>query len=187
MELNLDPKKMEAEIVRQAVDQLFGEDEGEAYSRYLDGIRTNINTRIDKLFADHADKLIQDALNTAIKDGFNREYSKVNQWGKREEAGATTIAKELERLISSYWAERLDSNGKPTDSTYGTTLTRAEYLMTQICADDFTAAMKNSVLSVTGALKDGMRNQLAKQMDQTLNGLFKIKSLQDQGKVEKPY
>ena len=187
MDFNLDPKKLEVEIVRQAVDQLFGEDEGEAYSRYLDGIRTNINTRIDKLFADHADKLIQDALNTAIKDGFNREYSKVNNWGERKDAGTTTIAKELDRLIGRYWSERLDMNGKPTESTYGATLTRAEYLMTQICADDFTAAMKDSVVNVTGALKDGMRNQLAKQMDQTLDGLFKIKILQDQGKVEKPY
>ncbi len=59
--------------------------------------------------------------------------------------------------------------------------------MTQVCAADFTEGMKASVQSVTGALKDGLRNQLAKQMDQMLNDLFRIRSLQDQGKVEKPY
>lgn len=69
----------------------------------------------------------------------------------------------------------------------GVTVTRAEYLMTQICAEDFTKSMKDSVLTVTGALKDGLRIQLAKQMDGLLDSLFHIKSLQDQGKVEKPY
>jgi len=40
---------------------------------------------------------------------------------------------------------------------------------------------------VTGGLKDGLRNQLAKQIDGLLDELFRIKSLQDQGQVAKPY
>lgn len=186
MDLSIDPKNLETAIISQAVDQILGADEGEAYSRYLDGIRKDIDARIDKLFADRADALIQDALDAAIKDGFEREYSKVNQWGKREEAGTTSISKELERLVSSHWSERVDRNGKPTDSTYNV-ITRAEYLMTQICAEDFSATMKQSAIQVTGALKDGMRDQMAVHMDHLLNSLFKVKSLQDQGKVEKPY
>ena len=59
--------------------------------------------------------------------------------------------------------------------------------MTKICAEDFSKQIQQSVANVTGALKDGLRNQLANQMDTMLNDLFKIKSLQDQGKVEKPY
>jgi hypothetical protein len=47
--------------------------------------------------------------------------------------------------------------------------------------------MRQSAQNITGALKDGLRNQMAYQMDQLLEGLFRIKSLQDQGKVEKPY
>ncbi|MDQ4680748.1 hypothetical protein, partial [Stenotrophomonas maltophilia group sp. RNC7] len=72
------------------------------------------------------------------------------------------------------------------DSDYNA-VTRAEYLMTQICAQDFSEGMKQSVLSVTGALKDGLRAQLAAHMDKMLDELFCIKSLQDQGKVEKPW
>lgn len=186
MELNIDPKTLEAEVVRQAVDQILGADGGEAFSRYLDDIQRGVDNRIDKIFADRADALIQSALDAAIKDGFEREYSRVNQWGKREGAGTTSISKELERLVSSYWSERVDRNGKPTDSNYNA-VTRAEYLMTQICAEDFSATMKQSAVQVTGALKDGMRDQLAVHMDRLLDGLFKVKSLQDQGKVEKPY
>jgi len=186
MDLNIDHSKLEEAIVAQAVDQILGKDEGEQFTRYLRDIRTGVEARIDKLFADRADAMIQDALDSAIKDGFEREYQRVNQWGKREDAGTTSISKELERLVTSYWGERVDRNGKPTDSTYNA-LTRAEYLMTQICAEDFSKAMKESAVQVTGALKDGMRNQLATHTDQLLNDLFKVKSLQDQGKVEKPY
>jgi len=59
--------------------------------------------------------------------------------------------------------------------------------MTQACAEDFSVAMKQHVTNVTGALKDGLRNEIAKQMDGMLSELFRVKSLQDQGKVEKPY
>jgi len=186
MNLDIKPEKLEAAIIAEAVDQILGADQGEAYSRYLTGIRAGVESRIDKMFADHADALIQEALDAAIKDGFEREYSKVDQWGKRE-GEKTSISKELARLVSGYWSERVDSSGKPTSSTYGNTLTRAEYLMTVICSSDFSESMKASALNVTGHLKDGLRAHMAAQMDTVLDGLFKVKSLQDQGKVEKPY
>jgi hypothetical protein len=44
-----------------------------------------------------------------------------------------------------------------------------------------------SALNITGALKDGLRTQMAAHMDRLLSELFHVKSLQDQGKVEKPY
>lgn len=186
MDLNIDHEKLEKAIITQAVDQILGAEEGEAYSRYLKGIRDGVEARIDKIFADRADAMIQDALETAIKGGFNREYSKVDQWGQREDAGTTSISKELERLVTTYWSEWVDGKGKPTTSPHNR-FTRAEYLMTTICAEDFSTAMKQSATNVTGALKDGMRDQLSKQVDQMLNDLFNVKSLQDQGKVEKPY
>ncbi|MNH42194.1 hypothetical protein D3C79_1038450 [compost metagenome] len=59
--------------------------------------------------------------------------------------------------------------------------------MTKICAEDFSKEMQQHVTNVTGSLKDGLRKQMANQMDALLNDLFKVRSLQDQGKVEKPY
>jgi hypothetical protein len=188
MNLNMDPEKLEKLIVQEAVDQILAapDQDEDRYGRMLSDIRKGVNDRIDKIFADRADALIQDALDEAIKGGFEREYNKVNQWGQREDAGVTSISKELERLVTSYWSEAVDRNGKPTSSDYNR-ITRAEYLMTQICAEDFSKAMKESAVQITGALKDGMRNQLATHTDQLLNNLFKVKSLQDQGKVEKPF
>lgn len=184
MDFKFDQGKLEEEVVRQAVNALFDKDDGDGFSRLLKQIREKVDSKIDVLFEETAEKLIQDTVDTVVRDGFNREYIKRDQWGKPQET--TTISKELEKLISSYWSDKVDTNGKPTASSYGG-VTRAEYLMTQICAADFSEAMKQSVTNVTGHLKDELRNKLARQMDSMLDGLFKVKSLQDQGKVEKSY
>ncbi len=178
MEIN--EKKIADAVSDQVINHLIDQD------NIHDEIRNRIQAKVDAIFADRADKLITSAVDAAVKAGFDLEYSRVDQWGKRQ-GEATTIRKELERMISVYWAERVDQkSGKPSDSNYSS-ISRAEYLMTQICAEDFSKAMMESALNITGALKDGLRNQMGKQLDILLGGLFKVKSLQDQGKVDKPY
>ena len=59
--------------------------------------------------------------------------------------------------------------------------------MAQICAKDFSDQMKSAAVSVTASLKDGFRAQLAKHVDGLLDELFRVKSIQDQGKAEKPW
>ena len=110
----------------------------------------------------------------------------MTQWG--EPAGAkTTLRAELEKTVTGYWTAKVDARNGANSASSHNTVTRAEYLMTQVCAADFSEAMKQSALNVTGALKDGLRNQMCQQMDVLLESLFRVKSLQDQGKVEKPY
>jgi hypothetical protein len=50
-----------------------------------------------------------------------------------------------------------------------------------------TKQMQTSVNAVTGALKDGLRVQLARQMQGMRDGFFHIKSLQDQKQGRKPF
>lgn len=179
--LNINEEDLKSAIVEKAADEILQESED------LSGlIAKEVRARLDKIFLERAESQIQQAIDTAVANAFEREYRRVTRFGEPE-GQPTTIRKELEKTVDAYWGARVDPRtGKPTDSTYNS-VTRAEYLMTQVCAEDFTDGLKNSVLNVTGALKDGLRNQLAKQMDQMLNDLFRIKSLQDQGKVEKPY
>lgn len=136
-----------------------------------------------RFFAEQAEKQIQAVIAQAIKDGFDREYQKVDSFGVPVGA-KTSIRKSLETLVSGYWAAKVDPRtGKPCD--HYNAVTRAEYTMTQICAADFGETMRQHAINVTGHLKDGLRNKLAVHMDQMLNDLFRVKSLQDQGKVEK--
>lgn len=179
--MNINEEDLKSAIVERAADQLLSED------RDLPGlIAKEVKGRLDKIFIDRADAQIQAAIDEAVMASFDREYQRVTAWG--EPSGEkTSIRKQLDKIIDGYWSQKVEpKTGKPANSDYNT-VTRAEYLMTTICANDFTAQMKQDALNVTGALKDGMRNQMGKVMDDILNGLFHVKSLQDQGKVEKPY
>lgn len=178
--LNINEEDLKAAIVARAADEILGRDDDLSAL-----IRNEVRARLDRIFVDRAEAQIAKAVDDAIVAGFEREYQRTTSWGEPK-GEKTSIQKELEKIVTGYWNVRVDSNGKPTDSSYGAT-TRAEYLMTTICAKDFSDTMKQSALNVAGALKDGLRIQLAKQMDFMLDGLFHVKSLQDQGKVEKPY
>lgn len=178
--LNFNEEDLKTAIVQKAADEILSADDD------LSGlIRKEVGARLDKIFTERAEAQIAGAIDAAVANGFEREYQRVNQWG--EPTGPkTTIRAELEKTVSAYWSVKVDPrSGKPSE--YHAAVTRAEYLMTQVCAEDFSAGLRSSVQNVTGALKDGLRNQLAQQMDSMLNELFRIKSLQDQGKVEKPY
>src|SRR5690625_348106 len=168
-------------IVQKAADEILQTDDDLSAL-----IAKEVRARLDKIFIERAEAQIEAAIDEAVKEAFEREYQRITAWGEPE-GEKTSIRKELEKTVSSYWSARVNpQSGKTTDSTYSS-VTRAEYLMTQICAEDFSEAMKQGALSVTGSLKDGLRGHIAKQMDQLLDSLFHVKSLQDQGKVEKPY
>jgi len=179
--LNINEEELKTAIVAQAADQIVNSDDD------LSGIvAREVKLRINAIFVDRVEAQIQAAIDAAVNNAFDEEYQRVTSWGQPD-GPATTVRKQLEKTVSGYWTAKVDAQtGKPSTSDYSS-VTRAEYLMTTICAEDFSAAMKQSALNVTGALKDGLRNQIGKQMDGMLNELFRIKSLQDQGKVEKPY
>lgn len=179
--LNINEDDLKAAIVQKATDEILRQDDDLSAM-----IRKEVKTRLDAIFVDRAEAQIQGEINDAIKTGFEREYQRVSSWGEPD-GPTTSIRKELDKVVSGYWSAKVDPRtGKLATSDYNA-VTRAQYLMTQICADDFSDQMKQSAQNITGALKDGLRIQMAKHMDEMLDGLFRIKSLQDQGKVEKPY
>ncbi|WP_130900523.1 hypothetical protein [Pseudomonas sp. Sample_11] len=179
--LNINEAELKKSIVSNVADQLLREDED-----LSEMVAKEVKKRIDKIFDERVTSQIQMAIDETINGSFEREYRRVNQWGDQE-GPSTTLRKELEKTVTAYWNGKVNpGDGEPASSDYNS-VTRAQWLMTKICAEDFSKQMQQSVANVTGALKDGLRNQLANQMDHMLNDLFKIKSLQDQGKVEKPY
>lgn len=179
--LNINEEDLKKAIVEKAADELLRQDDD------LSGmVHAEVSRRIQKIFVDRVDAQIAAAVDEAVNKGFDTEYQRVNQWGQPE-GEKTTVRAQMDKLISGYWTQKVDPrSGKPTESSYNTT-TRAEYLMTQICAENFSEEMKKHATNIAGHLKDGLRGQMANVMDGMLNELFRVKSLQDQGKVEKPY
>lgn len=179
--LNINEEDLKKAIVEKAADELLRQDDD------LSGmVSKEVSRRIQKIFVERVDAQIAAAVDAAVNKGFETEYQRVNQWGQPE-GEKTTVRAQLDKLISGYWTTKVDPrSGKPTDSSY-TFTTRAEFLMAQICAENFSESMKQHALNITGHLKDGLRGQMANVMDGILNELFRVKSLQDQGKVEKSY
>lgn len=178
--LNINEEDLKKAIVAKATDELLSQDDDLSSM-----VSTEVQRRIQNIFAERVDAQIAAAVDAAVQKGFDTEYQRVNNWGQPE-GEKTTIRTQLDKMISGYWTTKVDiRTGKPSDS-YGTT-TRAEYLMTQICAENFSEEMKKQATNIAGRLKDGLRNQMGAVMDEMLNNLFHVKSLQDQGKVDKPY
>lgn len=173
MEIN--QQRIEDAIVAQVTDKIIGDDE--VYSR----AKTAIETRIDKLWKDAVQARIATEIDAIILGGFERQYQKVDSFGGK--AGpTTTIRAELEKQIGGYWNATVGTDGKPTTSSYNSNMTRAEWLMTKLCADDFQGRMKEHVINVGGALKDGFRAELNNTVNRLLSDVFHVRSLGDQGK-----
>lgn len=170
--MQIDQSQIEKAIVDQAVDKIIGDDD------LYDRVRKGVDARIDKLFAGRVEDLIAETVEKITKDGFDREYRKVDSFG-RPTGAPTSISKELENLLHRYWEERVSPNGKKADSNSYNTVSRAEWTMSQICADEFSKELKQHVVNVSGALKDHFRGVLNQHIAVMLSDVFKVQSQGD--------
>lgn len=170
MEIN--QQRIEDGIIREVADKIFSDGD------IQDSVNRDIDARVDRLFASRVNDQITAAIDAAVKAGFDREYSKRDSFG-RQIGEPTTISKELDRMISGYWTQRVDQNGKPSEAVYSATMTRAEWLMGKMVAADFEKEMKQHVVNVGGALKDHFRSVLHQHVNGMLSEVFRVKSVDD--------
>jgi len=175
--MEIDKQRIEDAIIKQVATDMIGDDD--IWNR----AKNALDERFDKVWRETAEARIRSEVELAISEGFEREYTKADSFG-RQQGEKTTIRAELERLIGGYWKARVGSDGKPKESGYNTT-TRAEWMMTQLVADDFTGAMKQHVIDIGGSLKDALRAELHATVNRLLSETFKVRSLDDQGKNRK--
>lgn len=172
MELN--QTRIEDAIIAEVAGKLIGDDN--LYER----AKRAFDERVDRLWKDVAETRIRSAIELAITDGLEREYCKIDSFGTQK-GEKTTIRAELEKLIGGYWNTTVDKQGKPS-SGYGNTLTRAEWMMTQLVASDFQGEMKQHVINLGGSLKDKLRGELHETVNRLLSETFNVKSADDQAR-----
>lgn len=169
--MQIDQNKIEQAIIEQAVSGVMNDDQ--MYER----IKRGIDGRIDKIFSERVNDLVNAAVEAIVKEGFERSYHVYDGFG-RPAGEPTSISKELEKLVKDYWTTQVGRDGKPSSSGHGTT-SRAERMMLQICADDFSKEMKQHVVNVSGALKDHFRSVLNQHVAIMLSDVFKVQSQGD--------
>ena len=165
----------EDRLYKSLVEELILD--GSVEQAMMERVSAEVEVRVDKLFKDKVNAVIDDLILQITVDGFNREYTVTNAFGQEKET--STIAKQLEKRAADYWSEQLDASGRPA-SGYSAKYTRAEYLMTQICAEDFSKAVKSQAVGVVAQFKDGLRDQLQSSVNTMLDDLFKVRTYGDQ-------
>jgi len=172
--VELDQTRIEDAIVREVADKIIGED------ALYDRVKRAVDARIDIHFKNVADAQIQAAIEAAVARGFEHEYCRIDSFGKRD-GQPTTIRAELERVIAGYWNAKVDRAGKPS-SGYGSDITRAEWMMTQLVAADFQGEMKQHVVNLGGTLKDKLRAELHETVNKLLSEVFHVRSADDEAR-----
>ena len=179
MDLNIDKRDVLELAADKIVAQFF-----DNVGSIENSLRRRIDERIDAILGKSAQSSITAIVDAVVKDGFDREFQPTTSWGEPR-GEKTSIRKLLERQVKDYWSERVHAtSGKPTDSQYNV-VTRAEYVMTKVCAEDFSKGMKHAVVSTTGALKDGLRAELNAKVGELLDKAFRVQSPEDQGLSKK--
>ena len=149
-----------------------------------------VEERIDTIFDGVVKSELEQAVKQAVSEGFEREYRPIDSFGKPC-GDATTINRELSRLVGGYWTQRVDKGtGKPTDSAYNG-VSRAEYHMMQICGNALSEQMmKQDMVNVCARIKDTFRGEYYTHVDSILDAVFHVRSnkdkRQEQGKEPWP-
>lgn len=178
--MEIDINKIEQAIINQAVDEIVNERE------IIRSVKEEVQKRINNRFVEVMDGYIEDIIKNSVDNALDFHYQKVNNWGAPD-GQPTTIRKELEKAVDGFWTEKVNPKSGKSDKDGYSAITRAEYVMVRMIGESVEKHLKGDLTNITGALKDGIRNEVGKILDGMLGELFKIKSLQDQGKVDKWY
>lgn len=170
MGIEIDNDKIMAAVVDKVADEFMRTE-----SDLFNAVEAKINKKIDALFVKSVQPRIQAELDKALADCFHREFQKTTPWGEAD-GPPTSISRELERLMSGFWAQKVDKDGKET--SYGN-LTRAEFTMAKVLGDDFNKQTERYLIQSAAWLKDGVRDHLRGEVDKMLANLFHVKSAQD--------
>lgn len=170
MDLNIE--RIEQAVVEQALDRLF--EQGNLHTL----AKAQIEERVNKLWATHGEAQVMAAIDQAVKAGFEHEYVKVSSFGKSE-GEPTTLAKELELQVQTYWQTKVDNSGNPSTG-YGAKLTRAEWLMGRMVGENYREHFTNLVSSCAGQFKDELRRSLIASTNDIVSQVFKVTTPTDQ-------
>jgi hypothetical protein len=165
---------MDLGFTREELLDLAAEKAVQQHAGFLgNAIERVIAKRVDKLFAERADALLTETLAKVFEEGLNRQFQRVDDFG--DPVGEpTTLKKELARLTDEYWKQRVDKgSGKPCEKAYGS-ITRAEFLMVQMCAKGLSSELNHITDDVVLALREQLTDAVVKWVEDHVDSKFRV-------------
>lgn len=142
------------DILDRAAEKLAAEvgDYEEVHNRLND----MLERRVQKAAGDNLDAVVTDIITKATEKMLDETVQPRNIWGERD-GEPTTIRTALSEKARDFWMEKIDKDGKRTNGYGGKP--RFEYLVQQYIKDEFEAAMKENIASITQGFREAMTKE----------------------------
>ena len=134
-----------------------------------------ISARVDAATAGKMDKAVDSALNAEMERLLCHEYTPVDLWGEAT-GEPTTLRTTLHDRAKNFWNTKVDAKGER--SSYGGK-PRYEWLFQNTVAAEFRQAFEQNVTNIIGGLKDALKDNAHKQIDEHVNQLIKVATASD--------
>lgn len=143
-------------------------------------VKLEVAKLVEKSFGPEVEATLHSYIEKIVSVGLEREYFKLDNYG-RQVGEATSISKELERLLTGYWGEKVNRyNGKPTEG-YGA-VTRAEHFLSTMVSKDFSKEFQQTMVNGAAIMKDSFREELHNIVNRSLSEVFKVRTEYDKNK-----
>ena len=162
------------ELLKLVVEKLadISHESGDLYN----DVSNEISKRLNTLFEQRINSLVDEVLSKEMDRLLNATITPTTIWG--EPAGEpTTIRDALLEKSKQYWETKVDRNGNPVQKgSYGPSTSRSEWLMSKLLQEEFDQVVKQNIVNVVGALKEVMREDIAKKTSTVLDELIRVKT-----------
>jgi len=141
-----------------------------------------LQTMASRLVEERVKKALAETMTSRINSFMDAEMEKlvqqvivpVDMWGDAT-GKPTTIRESLAAKAVKYWSEKVDNEGRLTDSSYYGK-PRHEWVFRKIVGDEFEKAVKQNIVELVAAFKDAIRDSEKSKIDRYLNEFLKVKS-----------
>lgn len=144
-----------------------------ADSEYIEGTaRTLIEARVKEAMRG-AQAAIDRFLSAELEKIVSAEIVPRDIWGDKT-GEPTTIRNMLAARAKTFWLEKVDKEGNPTNS-YGA-IPRHQQMFGSIVQKEFAEAIKQDVVNIVGALKDALIDQCNATVREKIDELIRVKT-----------
>ena len=160
---------MSLDITKEEVLELVAQ---KTIDLYYDEITNVMNKEARKLveakLSQLVEKEIRDFLKVELENIVSKVITPIDIWG--EPTGKpTTIREQLAKRAQTFWTEKVDKNGNPTN--YGGT-ERAQILVRTVAEEEFTRAIRDNSKVLVDEFKKVLTETTFKTVQERVNSLF---------------
>lgn len=138
-----------------------------------DHVTKLIAERIKGVFAESLTARINAFMDAEMETLVKTQIVPVDIWGDAK-GEPTTIRESLAAKAVAYWNERVNCEGRTSDS-YGAKC-RHEWLFQKIVGEEFERGIRQNIINLVAAFKDAIREDEKKKIDTYLNEFLRVKS-----------